>query len=320
VTITDITATQLAITLAAEETIIADSDSDFGIQDLMVLPGNVISGQGVVFYGANGNNITDDGALGAFEELRPFVYSSLLANGHMIATPLQVGSDSATGLVFQPHFNSLEDDAELGAAVTPLAPSSRDFGFDSDTASPDFVHLIANEYDGVHGSEEGTSYVGRVLDMRASSSLNDAQDRFRPLLTASPFRVGTQDGHEFEDIDEPTLDLIPQGNSLVAIFNTETHDDNGNDGKFFVNAYRNGIWSDAALLSNDSVEPIEDDENPFSKSGENWEILRGVNQGCDYATGTWLFWLREDANGQDSSTESLTLQGRRVFDTSMSRN
>jgi len=318
VTVTNINANPLAITLGAEETIIANSDTDFGIRDLMVLPGSASTGEGLVYYSANGNNISNNAATGAFLERRPFLYATALPNSQNLKTPVQVGSDSGPGLVAQAQFQQIETDANLAAIVTPRRPASRDFAFDNDTAAPEFAVLIANEHLDAVNSENGTSYVGRRIDLR-SGSFAKVGARFSPLLTASPQLVGTDDGHEFEDITALTIKLLPRGNDLVVIYNTESQDDNGGNGKFFVNTMTNGNWSDAALLTNDSVEPLNDGEIPFTKSGANYEIISGVSNGCDTAVGTWLFWLREDANAFDTSSERFTLQGRRITGTSMSK-
>lgn len=320
VTISDITATSLAITLGTEETIIANSDTGFGIRDLTVLQGSSSSGQGLVFYGANGNNISNNTATGAFTERRPFIYAASLPNSQSITTPLQVGSDSAPGLVTFGQFKQLEGDANLGAVVTPIVPASRDFNFDTDTSTPQFAHLIANEFERTNGSEEGTTYVGRVLDLRNNAQIGVVGNRFSPRLSMSPFQVGTTDGHEFEDINQTVLELIPQGNDVVAIFNTESQTDEGNDGKFFINTFSGGSWSDAALFTNDAPDPLNDEDSPFAKSGATYEIIRGVSSGIDSGVGTWLFWVRADFSDEsDSGDERFLLQGRRITGTSMSR-
>ena len=166
----DITATSLGITLGTEETIIANSDTGFGMEALTVLQGSSTTGQGLVFYGANGNNISDNNATGAFAERRPFIYAASLPNSQSITSPLQVGSDSAPGLVFFGQFQQLENNADLGAVVTPNSPASRDFAFDDDTATPE-SHLSANEFEVSDSSEDGSTYAGRVLDLRNNAQI-----------------------------------------------------------------------------------------------------------------------------------------------------
>ncbi|MCA8961057.1 MAG: hypothetical protein KDC38_11120, partial [Planctomycetes bacterium] len=230
VTIDDIGAGSLSISLASEDVVVANSDEDWdtslsGDYDYFVLENNTPSGRGLVYFVDNGNSAIDDSALGAFFEPRPMLYASLLPNEHAIMTPTQMGSDSSGTLLPFPHFKTLDSDsAGLEAMVTPVTAAGRDAMFDTDTSFAEMAHFIFGEYLSVDGSEEGATYRGRTLSLGDVESVGD---RWIPALSQLPHNVGDVNGTEFEDQDELDLFLVSEGNDLVCIFNTGAADDDG---------------------------------------------------------------------------------------------
>lgn len=316
VTIDDPTANPIALTLAAEETIVANhdlgySDNSFDTDRWFALPGSTPDGRGVVYFIANGNNPSDSSA--GFDEQRPFVYAPSLPNGHSVPAAIQVGSDSFAGGVDFADYRRIGGQSYwIQAIATPFVAAERDFSNDAEENAPQRLVFVAEELT-LNSGEHGSTYVTRTLDLRANDSLPSADARWSPALTTFPAMMGPTDGEESDDLDAASLLLLPEGNDVVSVFNFSHHEDGGpgEGGYLFVNSYANDAWSDAALLSNDSTFELADPEQPFSDTGLVFGYAPSFVGGAPRAVGSFTFWLRWQFNN-DSTDYRFELRGRRL--------
>ena len=315
VTIDDVTAASITISLDPEDVVFADVDDGWNVE-VRVVPGSASTGEDVLFVLTNGNNLADDDATSAFDELRPFVYASALPNGQSITPPLQIGSDTAMGpgLSF-PQFSSVETEGARRAIVTPNVAASRDFAFDDDLQAPDYALFVFAEFVDAPQTFNGGWYVARRMDLRDLANSGAATDRFEPPLTERPTVISADDDLDFDELDDDnkTLELLAQGNDVLAVFLLPTYIASNVHGRLFVNTLTNGSWSEAALLSNDDVADLGDADFLFGTSNEpNTVLIPGYDAACcPTAINAQSFWLRT-IEAVDSSEESLRLQTRRI--------
>ncbi|MEO1481838.1 MAG: hypothetical protein AAFU77_07010 [Myxococcota bacterium] len=316
VTIDDPAANPITLSAVAEETIVANhdvgyDDTSFTTDRWFALPGSTSDGRGVVYFIANGNTPSDASA--GFVEPRPFVYAPSLPNGHSVPSAVQIGSDSFPGGVDFADYRRIGGSTYwIQAVATPFVPAERDFLNDAEENPPERIVLVAEEFV-LNEREHGSTYVTRSLDLRNDNSIGGVAARWSPALTTHPATMGPDDGEESDDLDAASLLLLPEGNDVVAVFNTSHHEDGGpgEGGYIFVNSYTAGEWSDAALLSNDSTFELDDTEQPFRDTGMVFGYAPSFVGGAPRAVGSFTFWLRWQHNN-GSTNYRFELRGRRL--------
>ena len=310
------------VLMSQEMTIIDSLDwtDDTNIElDPMLVPMNSPTGDCLVFFVVNGNNLQDHNAQGAFEEPRPFVWAPNFEG------PVEIGSNNPSGpsLGFADYaiLDGLGEDGRaspLMAGATPDVPADRDCLFDHDVAAPNFAHVLFFEFmrdpDGGDGGKQ-TIWRSRVFDLRGGT-FAAVGDRMFPPLFEPPFAIGTgNNATTFDDTDGPYFDVALEGDQVLAVFN-EVWGSNADPGYVYVNTFNPDTlrWSRAALASTDSPAPI-------GNSGGNPDMLMvpGVAPGGagDRIVGGWIFWIRSTAQPWGGANDVALLQGRRLFDVNL---
>ncbi|MEM6729948.1 MAG: hypothetical protein AAF658_00240 [Myxococcota bacterium] len=233
-TIVDSSANPIALTQEPEALLVANHDQNFiktsfgsAIQSVRVLPGSTPDGRGLVFWTANGNSPEDNSV--AFEEPRFFFYGPSLPNGHAIDTPIQIGSDSAPGLL--PQADARTNGRSRGSGNNyifgPWVASTRDYAHTVEENPPERVSFVLEEYRFDQVDDQGTLVVSRTLNLRDDNALGSVDERWSPRLTEFPDTMSPVDGESFDDLDHRAMILLPQGDDVVSIFNIGQQEDSG---------------------------------------------------------------------------------------------
>jgi hypothetical protein len=312
--------------LTSQELSILDSfdwTDDMNIEyEPMVVPMGGSTGDCLVAFAVNGNNLLDRDVPGAFHEPRPFLWAPGFEG------PIEIGSNNPSGpsLGFGNYaiLDRNQWDAwralPLMAGATPDVPADRDCLFDDDLAPPNFAHVLFFEFmrDPGGGKAGGrqTIWRGRVMDLR-DDSFETPEDRIFPPLAERPFAIGTGfNAADFDRTDGPYFDVAVEGDNALVMFN-EVWGQAADPGYVFVNTFNPETlrWSRAALLSTDSPAPIGN-----YGGSPDMLLVPGVAPGgaCDRIVGGWIFWMRSTTQPLEEGANSVDLfQGRRIFDVNL---
>lgn len=288
---------------------------------------------GIVYFVLQGNNVTDSGAANSFTELRPVVFASSLPTSATTSDDLdnvQIGTETTTGAPIPfPDWTQVADDsnADIQGLLTSVRAAKRDFvsygvnqqsvmTFDADALAPQYAFLFFPEIRSGDDEEGGVYWSARVIDL-AVRTFTSAEARFSPDLSLPPARLN--DGSEQNtDVNETEFYALPEGNTVVTIFNLTRGTDDTTEGRFFVNVIDSSAKvSDAALLTNDTSLEIDDHGEGPTTDGTEYMVVPGPT--CDNAVGAWFFYMRYDYPVNNSSLESYQLQGRRITGTNLPR-
>jgi hypothetical protein len=286
----------------------------------MLVPMNSPTGDCLVFFVVNGNNLQNHNAQGAFEEPRPFAWAPSFAG------PIEIGSNNPSGpsLGFA-DYAILDGLAEGGrasplmAGVTPDVPADRDCLFDNDLSAPNFAHALFFEFmrDPDGGGEGGrqTIWRSRVIDLRGGA-VEALENRMFPPVAERPFAIGTgNNGADWDRTDGPYFYVALEGDHVLTAFN-EVWGSRADPGYVYVNTFNPDTvrWSRAALASTDSPAPIG------NHGGDpDMLLVPGVATGgaCDRIVGGWVFWIRSTTQDWEEANDVDLLQGRRIFEVNL---
>jgi hypothetical protein len=282
------------------------------------VPSSSPTGDCLVFFIVNGNNLLDHNAPTAFEEPRPFLFAPVLPGGHSIETPLEIGSNNPSGppLGFADYaildLSGWSDYSEpIMGGVTPGVPADRDCLFDDDTATPNLAHIVFFEQMRDPDDGKQTIWRTRTIDLRPDTFAT-AESRIFPPLAERPAAIGTgNNATGFGATDRPFFYVATRGDSVLVCFN-EVWGGSADPGFIYVNTFDPDTrrWSRAALISHDYPGPIG------NRGGDSEMLLvPGVNSGaCDGILGGWIFWMRSITQPEGGENDVDLLQGRRIFD------
>lgn len=121
---------------------------------------------------------------------------------------------------------------------------------------------------------------------------------------------------DLEDPNTPEMFLLPEGESVMAIFNSDPSDDSGGHGRFFVNVLTPTGVSRPALLTSDKPESLPDDDNGFTVDDVEYLVVPGAS--CDNAVGAWFLYVRNDQNA-NSGDDVNYIQARHFTSVSLPR-